>query len=569
MKKWEIQHKIKNLPRRQAGQKSKIKTEEIISIILKNRGLTNKKDIEAFLHPTLSDVTVRAVGINPSHLKTATERIKKAIQKQEQIVVFGDYDVDGITGSAILWETLNELGARVMPYIPNRMTEGYGLSLIGIDTMLEKHPETTLIITVDNGIVAHEAVTYANTKKIDVIITDHHTPSGGETIEYPPSHAVVHTTKLCGAGVAWLFTQQFKVQNAKFKVEEDNHLELAALGTIADLVPLTGANRTIVKYGLNWLCKTKRLGLLEIFRQAACDPSTLGVYQVGHIIAPRLNAAGRLASAMDSLRLLCTKDRRRAEELSDKLGLTNKERQVIMTEAAKHASNHIKTIGPLKKLLVVAHEEYQQGVIGLVAGRLVEEFYRPSIVISKGEKYSKASARSVSGFNVIEFLRRASDLLVDVGGHPMAAGFTVETDKIELLQKTLEDLAETMLHDDTLVRTLRVDCELPFAMANVELYRKLQILAPFGMGNPEPTFVSRAITISDMRKIGRDQNHLKFLFQGDMVEMEGIAFQFGDRSSEFAIGDTVDLVYTIDENTWNGNSRLQLKVKDMKQNVNN
>ncbi len=568
MKKWKIISKIKN-------------TNQIVKILLENRGLKTKVDINEFLHPRLEDITVANVGIDKKQLKKAVERIKKAIKNQEQIIVYGDYDVDGICGTAILWETLNSLGAKVLPYIPHRIEEGYGLSLAGISNLKSQISNLKLIITVDNGIVANAAVDFANKNGIDVIITDHHVPSK----KLPKAHAIVHTTKLCGAGVAWALAQKLKIKNEKLKIE-DNHLELVALATIADLVPLLGANRTLTKYGLEALRKTKRVGLLELFREAGIDALNVDTYQVGHVIAPRLNAAGRITHAMDSLRLLCTKNREKAKELAQKLGTTNKERQQITEEALLHAKTavtlRLRSEQGSQKLLFTSHESYQQGVIGLVAGKLVDEFYRPAIVVAKGDKYSKASARSVSGFNMIEFIRTASELLVDVGGHPMAAGFTVETEKLLLLQEKLEESAEKAVGEDLLARTLRIDCEIKLSDIIPDFYEQLQTLEPFGMGNPQPTFVSRGVTIEDMRLVGADSRHLKFRLschpersegsqdsspasrraQNDIL-MDAIAFGLGERAGEFHIGDKVDIVYIIEQDTWNGNQKLQLKIKDI------
>ena len=553
MKKWEIQSELR-------VENGELRIEALVKILLENRGIRTKKEREDFLNPRLEDITPDAVGIDKKQLAKTIKRIKTAIEKKEQIVVFGDYDVDGITGTAILWETLHSIGANVLPYIPHRVEEGYGLSIKGIQNLESRIQNVTLVITVDNGIVAQEAVEFANKQGIDVIITDHHTV--GEKL--PDALAIVHTTKLCGAGVAWLLSQQFRIQNSEFKIEEDNHLELAALGTIADLVPLNGANRAIVKFGLERLCKTSRVGLQELYRQARIEKDIFGTYEVGHMIAPRLNASGRIESAMDSLRLLCTKDRARAKLLAEKLELINKERQFLMRQAAEHAISGVRNQeSGIKKLLFVSHESYIEGVIGLVAGKLVEEFYRPSIVLSIGEKHSKASVRSVSGFNIIEFLRMHSSHFINVGGHPMAAGFTVETEKISILQETLESVAEDMLTEDLLIRSLKIDCEIPLSIVTQKIYKELQQLAPFGMGNPEPVFVSRKVTIVDMRRLGKEANHLKLFVRQDNVSFEAIGFGMARQAEGLHIGDAIDIAYTIDENTWNGSTKLQLKLKDV------
>src|ERR1035437_9916936 len=330
MKKWQLESEIKN--------------GDIISALLKNRGITTKKEIEDFLNPQLSKVTTESVKIDENGLKKAIARIKKAIKEKQKIIVFGDYDVDGICGSAILWETLNSMKANALPYIPSRFDEGYGLSKEGIDNLL-KTGKIDLIVTVDNGIVANKAVDYANKKGIDVIITDHHVP----TEKLPDALAIVHTTLLCGAGVAYLLAQEIlnfkflisndtKILNTKYEIR-DTCLELVVLATIADLVPLTGANRILVYFGLQKLKQTKRPGLLALMDKAGIKKEEIDTYRIGHMIAPRLNAMGRLASAMDSLRLICTNNKQKAEGLAEVLNKTNLERQQVTQEALAHAKN--------------------------------------------------------------------------------------------------------------------------------------------------------------------------------------------------------------------------------------
>ncbi|MEK7450682.1 MAG: single-stranded-DNA-specific exonuclease RecJ [Patescibacteria group bacterium] len=576
MKKWKILNKLR--------------TGDIAKVLLENRGIKTRKEVEEFLNPKLDKVTAESVGINKRELQKAINRIKTAIKNKEEIVVFGDYDVDGICGTAILWERLNGLGAEVMPYIPHRIDEGYGLSSKGISNVKLQISNVKLIITVDNGIVANEAVKFANDQGIDVIITDHHVPAK----VLPKALAIVHTTKLCGTGVAYLLAQSLLSvlspqlsdkgqsvfdqsvptnrqqinQNPKTENREpitDSHLELVALATVADLVPLVGANRTLLKFGLEKLKKTKRIGLLELFKEAELDPAKIDVYAIGHIIAPRLNAMGRLEYAMDSLRLVCAKNKDKAKALALKLGSTNRERQQVTIETSEQAILSVRK-EKKGKLLFVANEKYQQGVIGLVAGKLVEEFYKPAIVISKGEKFSKASARSVSGFNIIEFIRKSSDLLVDAGGHPMAAGFTVETAKLVVLEKRLRELGEKDIDINSLTRTLKIDCELPLTFVMSELYDSIQKLSPFGMGNPEPTFLSKNVIIEDMRLVGMEGKHLKLVVSSQKldVKFDAIAFGMGERAGEIKIGDKMDIAYTISQDEWNGNKRLQLKIKDLK-----
>ncbi|OGH11643.1 MAG: single-stranded-DNA-specific exonuclease RecJ [Candidatus Levybacteria bacterium RIFCSPHIGHO2_01_FULL_36_15b] len=553
MKKWNLLYQNKSLS---------LKDEEIVSILLENRNIKTKKEKESFLNPNFRQVTLDSVRIDKNNLKKAIERIKEAIKNKEKIIVFGDYDVDGICGSAILWETLSSLKANCLPYIPSRFEEGYGLSVKGINKVLSQDPDLKLIITVDNGIVASEAVDYANKKGVDVIVTDHHVRP--ENLKLPKAYTIVHTTLLCGAGVAYMLSQEMKDKKSNLK-SYDNHLELVALATIADLVPLRQGNRIFVYYGLQALQKTKRPGLLELFRESRIEKENIGVYEIGHIIAPRLNAMGRIGSAMDSLRLICTRNNERAKILANSLGKTNLQRQELTIDTLNHALHGAKK-NLLNNLIFIADKSYQEGIIGLVAGRLVEEYYLPSIVISKGKVYSKASARSVFGFNIVEFLREASDLLVDVGGHPMAAGFTVETKKLEELEKFLYKKASKLLNKDHLERKLNIDLNLPEDLISLDLYSAIQKLSPFGMANPEPLFLTENLNVADIKTVGKDGKHLRLGLKSEKGKyFESIAFGIGEKNS-LVIGDKVSVAYTLSLNEWNGNKKLQLKIKDIKKN---
>lgn len=577
MKNWEILNKFK-------FDSGNFDAKKLQKILLENRGIKTKKEIDYFLNPSLESITAENLGINKKQLLGAVKRIKQAIKNKEMIVVYGDYDADGVNGAAILWESLNKLGAKVMPYIPHRIDEGYGLSKKGIDNLKAQYPEVKIIITVDNGIVANEAVDYAFSLKIEVIITDHHI--AGKKL--PNAVAIVHSTKICGAAVGWFLCEQLAQGPVSFHPRptsssaaqtagarrgspalatlHSEHLGLVAIATVTDVMRLTEYSRALLVHGLPFLRKTKRPGLISLFQLAGTVQEKIGVYEIGHIIGPRLNATGRLEHAMDSLRLLCTKDSGRARELAQKLNSINIDRQKITLDSVIHAKTFVNE-KKLKNLLFISHESYEPGVIGLISGRLTEEFYRPSIVVSKGEKYSKASARSVAGFNIIEFIRESSHLLVDAGGHPGAAGFTVETSRIDKLQAYLEKLAEEKITKDLLVRRLRIDCEMDLDLVNDKLFNSIQKLSPFGYGNPEPTFLSKDVLIENIRVVGKDALHLKLKLknQTSNISIDGILFNY-DQSLSFAIGDKADVVYTISQNEWNGNKRLEVKIKDLRKN---
>lgn len=531
---------------------------DVIQILLENRGVKNEKQIQDFLAPRLSTVTSRSVGIDIKELDKSVKRIKEAIKNKEQIVILGDYDADGICATAIIWELLNSQGARVTPYIPHRVEEGYGLSINTIKNLKSQIKDIGLIITVDNGILANEAVDYINKDGIDVIITDHHT----KLEKLPNAYSIIHTTKLCGAGIAWILSKELGSK-------DDYGLVLAGIATIADLMPLVGKNRAIVKHALSAVRKTSKIGLLEIFKEAGLERENIGSYEISYIVTPRINASGRIEKAMDSLRLLCTSDKSAAKLLAEKLGRINKKRQRITEEALNHARSKLTrsaSSGQKKnKLIFVYDKSYEQGIIGLVAGKLVDEYYLPAIALSKGEKHTKASARSISGFNIIDFIRNFSDLLVDAGGHPMAAGFTVETKNLSLLEKKLTKKANKLLDKELLIKELKVDCEIPLSIVNLNFFKEVEKLEPFGMGNPTPTFLTRDLEVKDIRQVGMGKKHLKLFLRDEKSghAISAIGFNLGKKAKEIEIGSKINVVFTISVDEWNGSRRLQLKLKDI------
>lgn len=555
MKKWNI----RNTFVKESEQKEE---EHILSILLGNRGITGNNDVAGFLNPPdPRSLTAMDVGIDTTELTRALKRIRTAIDNKESIVVYADYDADGITAGAVMWETLWKLGARVMPYIPDRKGEGYGLSRPGIDAVQDQF-DPSLIITVDHGISARDNIAYAATLGIDVIVTDHHTKP-----EHPPECIVVHTTALSGSGVSWFVTKELLRAADKQNENAGDTVGLAAMGTIADLVPLTGPNRAIVKAGLEQLRKTGRFGFTALLADAGITGEALDTYSVSHMLAPRINAMGRIDHALDALRLLCTTDPVKAKVLARKLGLTNTERQKMTEESVQHALGLMpKEPEVIKKLIFIAHESYNQGIIGLVAGKLTERHYRPSVVLSIGDGVAKASARSIPGFNIIDAIRTCGDLLVDAGGHPMAAGFTVSTENLHLLEERLVAFAENTITDDMLVRSLDIDLGIPLWHMSESLWRAIRDMAPFGVGNPQPVFASVGLTVSDARIIGSNRTHVKFRVKGEGMRstIDAIAFTMADRYGDLVSGSPIDAAYTLDMNEWNGKRSLQLKVRDLK-----
>lgn len=547
---------------------------DIIDFLLVKRGIVGKKEKEAFLDPPSPiSLSPKNAGMDTDQFRVAVSRIRKAIQDHESIVVYSDYDADGITAGAILWEALFHLGARVMPYVPSRTEEGYGLSEKGILSVKETF-EATLIITVDHGINAKNEVTFAKKEGIDVIVTDHHTK--GTKV---PTCPTIHTTSLCGAGVSWMVAAHLLGNDPSVgsdhigdeRVKKSKELlSLAAIGTIADMVQLTGTNRAIVYHGIEEIRKTTRLGLLSLIKNAGIEKEAISSYQISHMLVPRLNAMGRITHALDALRLLCTTNEKRALELASHIGLTNQERQQLTVSTMMHAESVVtKEYGKeiKEKLIFISDESYNQGIIGLVAGRLVEKFMRPAVVIASADGISKASCRSIPGFNIVDAIRRCQDLVIDVGGHPMAAGFTVETKNIDRLKKKLTEIADTGISEGMLVQSLDVDMVLTLATANEKLWKALRALEPFGFGNPSPLFASLACIIDDIRPVGAEKKHAKLRLRDDepgRAMVDAIFFNGYAKCKNFTVGNTLDIAYTIDMNEWNGQKNVQFIVKDVR-----
>jgi len=523
---------------------------EIEKILLGNRGIVKPKDRKEFFHPTHPEkLSLADLDINPSQVKKVKQRIKKAQKTGELVIVYGDYDADGICGTAVLWERLHALRLNVLPYIPERFSEGYGLNEKSIRRLKEENPNLGLIITVDHGIVAGAKIEVAKALGIDVVITDHHEPGKKK----PKPFAQVHTTKISGSAVAWILAREIKPSN--------EGLELVAIGTIADQLALVGPNRAFAKHGLDALRRSSRLGLNALYQEAGIVKDAIGPYEVGFIIAPRINAMGRLTHAIDSLRLLCTKNKDRAFNLAKLLNKTNLERQRIVEEVVLHA----KGVTLKKKgVIVLAHESYHEGVIGLAAAKLVEQFYRPAIVISKKGDIAKASARSISGFNIIEAIRKLEDLLIEGGGHPMAAGFSINTDKIEEFSKRLDEISIPLLTEEILTKRLKIDLKIGFENLGQKLLALVNSFEPTGLGNPAPVFLTEGVGVVDARVVGRDSTHLKLTLVEGENKLEAIAFGLGGLYTSLSPDAKIDIAYALEENTFNGSTSLQLKIKDIK-----
>lgn len=541
MKKWKV-----------ISTNKKLSTgDEIFNELLKIRKI---EDPKSFFNSSLEDLNLSKLKIDRREIKKAVERINDAVLKNEKIIVLGDYDVDGICASAIVWETIYSKYKNVFPYIPDRFSEGYGISAKSLENLLEKHPDVKLIITVDNGITANDSIDSITSKGVDVIVTDHHV--AGQKM--PKAFAVVHTTELCGAGVAWILARELSYLKDDEVLEK---IELAALATVTDLVPLIGPSRSILKLGLNHLHETKRPGLRQLALVSGIETKKIGVYEIGHLIGPRLNASGRVDHAIQSLRLLCSRNLEFARKTAFDLDMNNKKRQQMVASAYEHASLTVSLAESKKNFIAVHHESYSEGIIGLIASKLTEKFYRPSIAISVKADISKGSARSIKGVNIVEILNKSRDLLEGAGGHPMAAGFSVKTEKIEILYEKLNKEFEK-IPKEMYEKEISIDMEIGLNAVNEKVYEKIREFSPFGIGNPEPIFMIKNLKVLEIRKLGSEGKHLKMkLGKGEKV-VDAIGFNMND--FEIQKNMKIDAAFSIDLNEWNGKRDIQLKLKDIR-----
>ncbi|OGY32620.1 MAG: single-stranded-DNA-specific exonuclease RecJ [Candidatus Woykebacteria bacterium RIFCSPLOWO2_01_FULL_41_12] len=518
--------------------------------LLKNR---NVEDADSFFQPHLYRLTP-VNKLFPS-LDKAIERIKRAIKEKDLIFIYGDFDVDGITGTAILWETIDFLGGRVLPFIPHREKEGYGIHSDAIEHIAKQGAK--VIVSVDCGITAVAEAEVAKRLGVDLIITDHHSLQ----TQIPKAYAVIHTDTLAGSGVAFMLAKALlEFFNKEADEQFFKNLELASIGTIADMVPLISDNRIIVANGLHSLNKSERLGLKALYNEAGLNKK-IGTYEVGFIISPRLNAAGRMENALDSLRLLLTKNKDRASRIASQLSVTNKRRQEAMAESLGHARSSLKGNGGTK-ILIAHHESYLPGIIGLVAGRLVDEFYKPSIVISEIDPLSRGSARSIKGFNIAEAIGKQKDYLQSHGGHPMAAGFSIEKEKIPVFKEKILNYAEKTLSEKDFTPTLKIDARLDVDHLDKGALQVIKEFEPFGVGNGEPTFVTSDFEVVSAKAVGNGGKHLRMVLRGRNYRLfNSIAFGLAGRPLKK--GDLIDAVYNLKEDSWSGNGRIELRVKDL------
>lgn len=539
----------------------------LVADILVSRGITLPEDARSFLAPSLSAIHDPYLLMG---MDSAVARILKAVRCGEIVCVYGDYDVDGITGTALLVSFLRTVGIDCRYFIPNRFDDGYGLNRTALQGIIAMG--ATLVVSVDCGITAVDEALFCREQGIDLIIVDHHAPT--ETI--PDACAVLNPLQpgcgypfksLAGVGVAFNLLIALRAalrSEGAFKEAEEpdlrEWLELVALGTIADVVPLTGQNRIFAFYGLRQLSGSKRPGI-QALKMVAGVPGEVGCGQVGFRLAPRLNAAGRMESAVPGVDLLLSRDHVESGAISAELDAANGERQAMERRILDEAMNMVESSGnyPSLRSIVLASDTWHQGVVGIVAARLVERYHRPAILIAlDGGGAGKGSGRSIPGFHLLEALAPCAAHLERFGGHCYAAGIGLRAENIAAFRDAFETEAARRLTDDDLLPRLVVDAEAQPEDITRELALELKRLAPFGAGNPEPVLLLRGMTVAEQRVVG--EGHLRLRLSRDVFTFNAIAFRMAARETT----GKVDIAFFPELNEWNGNTSLQLRIKDVR-----
>lgn len=549
--------------------------DDIVEALLENRGIKDE-DVAAFLNPDWDEHTHDPAEF--TQIKQAVDKLFEALEQEKSIIIHGDYDADGVSGSALLYTAIQDISEKlgfdpnVDVYLPNRERDGYGVAMHTVDRLGKE--KTDLLVTVDCGIANADELDYAHELGMDVIICDHHQlgkrlPQNaliihplapGET--YPNKH-------LCGTGVAFKFASaliaEARKRGADFPVGfEKWYLDFVAIATVTDVMPLKGENRVLEKYGLLVLNKTRRPGIRKIVELSRSKIGTLDTQSIGFRIGPRLNAAGRIASAKTAFQTIASKDPQEVEELANELELLNRERQRI-SDAAFREAREIAKERPEAPIHVVWHDAWHPGIVGLIAGKLVTEFGVPAFALTRvGDQYV-GSGRSIGGLHLVEAMRSCGDIFVKAGGHPQACGLTLANEElVHQFQSCIEDFAREFFGKKKPQPELYVDGVLPLEKLDWDTERLIRSLAPFGEGNPRPVFVAKQVQIVRADAVGKTGSHLKLIVNPPKGETwNGIAFGFGSLAKRLMMGDLVDIAYEISVNEWNGNKELQLQVLDI------
>ncbi|MHC4204854.1 MAG: single-stranded-DNA-specific exonuclease RecJ [Planctomycetota bacterium] len=554
-----------------------LKVSPLVAQVLINRGITDSEQASVFLRPKLTELIdpEQMPGIEP-----AVQRLKQAITDKEKITIYGDYDVDGITGVAILWQVLTMLGADVDYYIPHRIDEGYGLNTEAIENLAKSG--TKLMVTVDCGVTAFESAELAGQLGLDLVITDHHQRDQ----KLPMAAAIVHpglaesypNQDSAGAMVAfklaWAIANEF---NPGRKLEPRlrdfmlSATSLAAMGTVADIVDLRGENRVLTSYGLKALPNCKLSGIEALIETAGLTGHSLDSFHIGFRLAPMLNAAGRMGHARLAVELLTSDSHIRSMQIAEYLKEQNSLRQQCERKIFKQACEMIVERDlnhPDRKSIVLVNENWHTGVIGIVASRIVDKFYRPTIMINAADAedgIAQGSGRSIPGFCLLSAIRACSQHLNSFGGHKMAAGIRIETDKIDRFASELEDYAKQNLNENDVAAKLHIDAAVPLETFRAETVNELQLLGPFGQGNPEPTFATKGVRLaSPPRRVGAGREHLQLAITDNTAAIRCIGFRFGKLEKKLLETEYFNVAYKPQINTYNGNSNVEFVLTDIR-----
>lgn len=540
--------------------------------ILSQRGIGTDEGINNFLNPDYErDIHDPFLFLE---MEKAVKRIKQAREKKEKVAIFGDYDADGVTSTAIIKETLDEIGISSFIYIPDKKIEGYGMNSGAVKEFIKK--EVKLIITVDCGISNAKEIEEAESGGIDVIIIDHHYIPR----KLPKAHAIINpqmensgypTKILAGVGVTFKVVQAIYEKFLPEKKEQLKWLlDLVAVGTVADCVPLLGENRALVKYGLIVLSKTRRIGLREIFSVARLliDENNMpDTYNISFQIAPRINSAGRMDHANAAYNLIMEKSQIKARDLALELESNNQQRQKVTEKVVQEVKILAENSFKDKKLIFAIGEHFPIGVVGLVAGKVSEIFMKPAAVLQKGEKESQGSFRSIPRVNIIEAIEKCADLLIKFGGHSQAAGIKIANENLEKFYEKLNSIIEKELEGKDISPEIEIDAEINLDEIDFQLIEGLQKMEPFGEGNRPPVFLSRNLTVNEATLVGNGEKHLKLFMRAENKSpkiYEAIGFNFSSRFGSIRAGDKIDAVFNLKEDEWNGSKKIQLKLVDLK-----
>lgn len=546
---------------------------KLLQQLLYNRGVVDAEMAKAY-------VSTEGSLHDPFLLKdmeVAVERLAQALEKEESITVYGDYDADGVTATAILVDFLSKMGANVKSYTPDRFDEGYGLNRDAIREIAEDG--TNLLITVDCGIRSIGEVELAVELGMDVLLTDHHLP--GDVL--PPAVAILDHKQdddtypekvLCGAGIAYKLIEAYLSRYPYGDLVARDWLDLVAVATVADIVPLTGENRALIKAGLNVIREQKRIGLTALIRASGQDPATMKASHIAFGVGPRINAAGRIASARNAIDLLLAQDSHTASLLAqqlDDINVRRKDKTALVQELVEDDTNGDGDDPQSQFLIFTVSPDFHMGVVGLAAGRLSERYYRPAVAGSMGETFTRASCRSIPEFHITRALDECADLFDETigeryGGHAAAAGFTISNEKVPELEQRLTELATEELAGRELIATVQVDVDFNFTYLirnKRHIYRLVQLLEPTGTENPPVLFAARGLRVVNAYTVGKDKSHLKLKLSDGYTSEDAIAFRMGHLKEE--LPPYVDILFTLDENTWRGQTNFQIQVKDIRE----